>query len=127
MMAGKPPIIVEIKAADFSVRGVWSDASATIVAASAYASVPTVVDVRPGDKIEWVDVPELVGTYYVLAAYDTDGNAVAIKSNRNRWQYTDIDETFSKTVPAGVYKIGFIWQYSVPFTSTSKIIVTKYQ
>lgn len=123
-----PPTIVELTAADFTAdRKVWNTADMTLVTANSYASVAEVVDVKPGDLIEWIDVPTLANTSIVAASYDEDGSPVIVKGSTNRWSFSDIPN-LKRTVLAGVYKIGFSWTRGTlaNWTETSKIVITKY-
>lgn len=124
-----PPTIIELTAADFTANHkVWNTADMTLVTGNSYRSVSEVVDVKPGDLMTWVDCPAMTNTSYVLAAYDQQGNPVVIRNNANRWAYANISTNLYRNVPAGVYKIGFMWTITGlnSWTADSKIVITKY-
>lgn len=124
-----PPTIIELTAADFSEdHRVWGDTAMGLIYANSYKAVPNIVAVKPGDLVSWVDVPTQPSSSYIMAAYDGEGNPVIIRGSTNRWAYTNISSNPNKTVPAGVYYIGFVWNrgYFSGWTEASKIVITKY-
>lgn len=124
-----PPTIIELTLADFTAsKKVWSNTAMELVTGNSYRSVPDIVEVKPGDLISWVDVPVTSNTSYIMAAYDQEGNPVVIRNNANRWAYSNISSNPNRTVPAGVYNVGFMWTRTSlqNWTEASKIVITKY-